>query len=142
VYTTVAVLVPSGTETLVALVMDGATSVTATVTAWLEVSVPSLATTLNVYELCVSKSGDALNVTAPVALSMLKDPASTPLRLNVTPPPRTSVAAAVYTTVAVLVPSGTVTLVALVIEGATSVTATVTAWAELSVPSLATTLNV
>ena len=42
---------------------------------------------------------------------------------------------------AVLVPSGAVTLVVLVIVGATSVTATVTAWLELSVPSLATTLK-
>ncbi len=36
----------SGTLTLVAEVTLGATSVTATVTAWLLVSVPSLATTL------------------------------------------------------------------------------------------------
>src|SRR5258706_7822476 len=108
--------------------MLGATSVTATVTAWLELSVPSLATTLNVYEDFVSKSGEALNVTAPVEALIVKAAASAPVRLNVTAPPCTSVAAAVYTTVAALVASGTEILVALVIEGATSVTVSVTAW--------------
>ena len=42
----VEVAVPSGTVTLVLLVMLGATSVTPIVTAWLLVSVPSLAVTL------------------------------------------------------------------------------------------------
>ncbi len=67
--------------------------------------------------------------------------ASAPLRLNETVPPAGSVAAATYTTVAVLVPSGTETLVALLIVGATSVTATVTAWLEVRVPSETTTLK-
>ena len=71
----------------------------------------------------VSKSGLALNVTAPVAPLIVKAPASAPLRLKLTAPPCTSVAAAVYTTVAVEVPSGTLTLVAEVIAGATSVIA-------------------
>ncbi len=73
---------------------------------------------------------------------MLKAAASAPVRLKLTAPPCTSLAAAVYTTVAVEMPSGTETLVALVIVGATSVTATVTACADVSVPSEATTLNV
>ena len=134
-------LVPSGTETLVALVMLGATSVTATVTAWLLVSVPSEATTLNVYDDFVSKSGEALKVTAPVAPLIVNAAASAPVRLKLTAPPCTSVAAAVYTTVEVAVPSGSVTLVELVIVGATSVTATVTACDEVSVPSEATILK-
>src|SRR5437870_1821383 len=62
VYTTVEALVPSATDTLVELVMVGATSVIDTVTAWLELSVPSEATTLKLYQLCVSKSGAALKV--------------------------------------------------------------------------------
>src|SRR5689334_25385296 len=113
--------------------MAGATSVTETVTAWLEVSAPSSATTLKLYELFVSKSGLALNVTAPVAELMVNAAASAPLRLKLTAPPAGSDAAAVYTTVAVLVPSGTDTVVAEVMAGATSVIATVTAWLELSV---------
>jgi len=43
---TVDVLVPSATDTAVALVIVGATSVIETVTAWLELIVPSDATTL------------------------------------------------------------------------------------------------
>src|SRR5258708_25650604 len=117
VYTTVEVAVPSGTDTEVALVIDGATSVTATVTAWALVSVPSEATTLNVYEDFVSKSGVLLNVTAPVALLIVKAPASAPVRLKLTAPPCTSVAAPVYTTVELAVPSGTQTLLALLIAG-------------------------
>ena len=87
VYTTVAVEVPSGTETPVALVIAGATSVTATVTACDELSVASLAMTLKVYADFVSKSGEALKVTAPVALLIVNAPASAPPRLNVTAPP-------------------------------------------------------
>ncbi len=71
----------------------------------------------------------------------MKAAASAPVRLKETAPPCTSFAAAVYTTVAVLVPSGTDTVVAEVIVGATSVTLTVTAWLEVSVPSEATTLK-
>src|SRR3954463_2214410 len=122
--------------------MEGATSVTDTVTACVLAKVPSDATTLKLYEDFVSKSGEALKVTAPVELSIVKAAASAPLRVNVTPPPWTSVAAAVYTTVAVLIPSLTVTELADEMAGATSVTATLTAWLEVSVPSLATTLKV
>ncbi len=90
----------------------------------------------------VSKSGLLLNVTAPLEALIVNAAASAPVRLNVTAPPWTSFAAAVYTVVAVLVPSGTETLVALVMLGATSVTDTVTACDEVSVPSEATTLKV
>ncbi len=72
---------------------------------------------------------------------MVKAAASAPARVKLTVPPCTSFAAAVYTVVAVLVPSGTETLVELVMVGATSVTATVTACDDVSVPSLATTLK-
>ena len=82
-----------------------------------------------------------MNVTAPVTGSIVNEAASAPVRLKLTAPPAGSVAAAVYTTVAVVVPSGTVTLVALLMAGATSVMLTVTAWLDESVPSLATTLN-
>jgi len=58
---------------------------------------------------------------------MLNAAASIPVSKYVTVPPAGSVAAAVYTTVDVLVPSGTFTDVALVIVGATSVTVIVTA---------------
>jgi len=71
---------------------------------------------------------------------MVKAAASAPLKPKLTAPPWTSVAVAVYTTMAVLVPSGTETLVVLVIAGATSVIDTITAWLEVSVPSEATTL--
>ena len=64
-------------------------------TAWTLVCVPSEATTLNVYEDFVSKSGEALKVTAPVAGLIVKAAASAPLRLKLTAPPWTSVAAAV-----------------------------------------------
>ncbi len=83
-----------------------------------------------------------MNVTAPVDALIVNAAASAPPRLNVTVPPCTSLAAAVYTVVAVLVPSGTETLVVLVMVGATSVTPTVTACDEASVPSEATTLKV
>ena len=53
-YTTVAVLVPSTTEAVVAELITGATSVTDRLTACVEVSVPSLAVTLKLYELFVS----------------------------------------------------------------------------------------
>ncbi len=71
------------------------TSVTVTVTAWLPVRVPSEATTLKLYEDLASKSGDALNVTAPVAALMVNAAASAPLRLKLTVPPCTSVPVAV-----------------------------------------------
>ena len=71
----------------------------------------------------------------------MKAAASAPVRLKLTVPPCTSLAAAVYTAVAVLVPSGTVTLVELVIAGATSITPIVTACDEVSVPSEAMTLK-
>src|SRR5258708_34834090 len=77
-------------------------------------------TLLRSYELFVSKSGELLKVTAPVALLIVKAAASAPVRLKLTD--STSVALAVYTTVDVLVPSVTLTLVALVIVGATSLT--------------------
>ncbi len=89
----------------------------------------------------VSKSGLALKVTAPVAGSIVKAAASAPVRLKLTAPPCTSFAAAAYTTVAIGMPSGTDTLVALVIVGATSLTLIVTACVLLAVPSLATTLK-
>src|SRR6266568_2732105 len=82
VYTTAAVLVPSGTETLVAEVIVGATSVTLIVTACvLKAPLGSEALTLKEYELFVSKSGLVLKVTAPVALLIVKAPASAPVRL-------------------------------------------------------------
>jgi len=66
------------------------------VTAWmLKAPEASAAFTLKLYALLVSKSGTALKVTAPVALSMVKAPASAPLSEYVTVPPAGSVAEAV-----------------------------------------------
>ena len=79
-YTTVAVLVPSGTEAVVAELITGATSVTLIVTACvLNAPDGSLAFTLKLYELFTSKSGLALNVTAPVALLIVNADASVPV---------------------------------------------------------------
>src|SRR5258706_11773577 len=110
---------PSLTDTLVALVMVGATSVTVIVTAWLLVAVPSEARTLKLYELFVSKSGEVLNFTAPVEALTVNAPASAPPRLRVTTSAGSrSVALATYTTVEAAMPSATVALVLLVIVGA------------------------
>src|SRR6266446_7400844 len=81
VYTTVAVLVPSATLTVVAELMVGATSVTVRVTAWvLNAPDGSEAFTLKLYEDLVSKSGVETNVTAPVELLIVNDAASAPVR--------------------------------------------------------------
>src|SRR5258706_15809429 len=89
---------PSHTDTLVALVMVGATSVTVIVTAWLLVAVPSEARTLKLYELFVSKSGEVLNFTAPVEALTVNAAASAPPRLKVTAPACTWAPAAATTT--------------------------------------------
>ena len=61
--------------------ITGATSVTLTVTAWLlNAPLASDAFTLKLYEVFVSKSGTALNVTAPVAALIVNAPASVPVR--------------------------------------------------------------
>ena len=79
-YTVLLAATPSVTLAEDPLLITGATSVTLIVTACvLNAPDGSLAFTLKLYELFTSKSGLALNVTAPVALLIVNADASVPV---------------------------------------------------------------